>query len=147
MTTCCVVCRADHPLAALVEVPWRCLRDVPMIAGSPGYGVRRMTDAAAAQAGVTLKIVNQVSDLSSALWMVASGLGVAIFPSALVTLANDGLTVVRPLAEPRVMRSISQVTRQCRSLSPACECFVRVLMQELRRRDVAGLRLDSPWLV
>jgi DNA-binding transcriptional LysR family regulator len=142
----CLLCRADHPLAELDEVPWRCLHEVPMIAGTPGYGVRRMTDAAAAQAGVRLRIVNEVSYLSSALWMVASGLGVAIFPSALATLSRDPLTVVRPLCEPRVMRSISVVTRQGRSLSPACECFVRMLMQDLRQRRVAGLRLDSRWL-
>jgi len=142
----CVLCRADHPLASAQDVTWASLRDVPMIAGTPGYGVRRMTDAAAASAGVTLRIVNEVSYLSSALWMVASGLGVAIFPSALATLTHDEGTVVRPLVEPRVMRSISLVTRQGRSLSPACDSFVKVLMQDLQRRAVPGLKLDSPWL-
>jgi DNA-binding transcriptional LysR family regulator len=142
----CVLCRADHALAALVDVPWQRLRDVPLIAGTPGYGVRRMTDAAAASAGVALRIVNEVSFLSSALWMVASGLGVAIFPSALATLAQGDTTVVRPLVEPRVMRSISLVRREGRSLSPACASFVRTLMQDLARREVNGLKRDSRWL-
>ncbi|CAN5718046.1 LysR family transcriptional regulator [soil metagenome] len=143
----CVVCRRDDPLASFDEVPWSQLRGVPMIAGTPGYGVRRMTDAAAAQAGIELKIINEVSYLSSALWMVSSGLGVAIFPSALATLSADVDTVVRPLVEPRVMRSISLVTRHGRSLSPACTSFMSLLMKDLQRREVPGLKLDSPWLV
>lgn len=142
----CVVCPPDHELASLAQVPWQRLHGLPLIAGVPGYGVRRLIDSVAAQAGVQLRIVNEVSYLSSALWMVGSGLGVAVFPSALAALSRDGSTVRRPLVAPRVTRGIFLVTRQGRSLSPACESFMRFLMQDLAARGVEGLDHGSRWL-
>ena len=46
-----------------------------MITVRPGYGIRPLIDATAAQAGVALDVVNEVSFLSTALWMTASGMG------------------------------------------------------------------------
>ena len=128
----CAVVPADHPLAAQRQVRWVQLDGLPVIAGTPGYGVRRMTDAAAAQAGIALRVVNEVNFLASALWMVASGLGVAIFPAALAESPLHPTLAVRPLVAPKVTRSISLVTKAGRSLSPASATFVDVLVAELR---------------
>ncbi len=127
----CAVLPADHPLALRRQVRWTQLAGLPVIAGTPGYGVRRMTDAAAAKAGVELRVVNEVNFLASALWMVASGLGVAIFPAALAGATQHPGLVVRPLVAPRVVRPVSIVTRRGSTLSPAAESFVGILRQTL----------------
>lgn len=130
----CVVCPVGHPFAERSRVRWADLRHQPLIAVRPGYGVRRTIDAVAAKAGIELQIANEVGFLSSALWMTASGLGISIWPSALVRDAPYDNLVARPLVGPKVSRSISVVTRRGRSLSPACEAFVQTLVDDLAAR-------------
>jgi len=108
-------------------VRWADLAGVPLIAVRPGYGVRRTLDAVAAQVGVPLQITHEVAFVSTAMWMTASGLGVSIWPSALLRDARHADLVVKPLTGPTVKRSISIVTRRGRSLSPASEAFVDCL--------------------
>lgn len=130
----CLVCDDTHPLAGRRHVRWAELAGVPLIAVRPGYGVRRMIDAAAAKMGVDLMVTNEVGFLSSALWMTSSGLGVSIWPSALLANAPfKNLTFCR-LVEPEVTRSISLVKREGRSLSPAAESFVEMLKTELAKQ-------------
>jgi DNA-binding transcriptional LysR family regulator len=128
----CVVCAADHPLASHRQVRWVDLASVPVIAMRPGYGVRRNLDQVAGTARVELKIVNEVNFMASLMWMVSSGLGVSIVPSALVVSAHFDNLVARPLVSPRVSRAISIVTRRGRSLSPACQSFTDMLARDLR---------------
>ncbi|KWV48582.1 hypothetical protein AS156_18755 [Bradyrhizobium macuxiense] len=134
-----LICRSDHPLASRRRCRWIDLRGVPVIALAPGYGARHLADAAAASAGVELSIVNEVNYLSSALWMVSSGMGAAIFPVALARLTAGDRIVARQLVDPSVRRSISIVTRHGRSLSPACRRFVEVLVDDLRARRIRGV--------
>jgi len=128
----CLVCAADHPLASRARVRWSDLASVNVIAIKPGYGVRRNVDEVARQADVELKVVNEVNFMASLLWMVSSGLGVSIVPSALVAATHFGNLVARPLVDPRVSRAISIVTRRGRSLSVASQGFVDMLAHDLR---------------
>jgi DNA-binding transcriptional LysR family regulator len=128
----CIVCASDHPLAARRQIRWADLVDVPIIAVRPGYGVRRTLDRIAGARGVELKIVNEVNFMASIMWMVSSGLGVSIVPSALVASSHFDNLVARPLTAPTVSRAISIVTRRGRSLSPACRSFADMLAHDLR---------------
>jgi DNA-binding transcriptional LysR family regulator len=128
-----VVCPAGHPLARRGSIRWADLAGHPVLTVRPGYGIRPLIDGAAAQAGVQLDIVNEVTFLSTALWMTASGVGVALMPSAYAR-ARPGQLAVRKLVSPAVARDISLVTRRGRSLSPAAEAFVAVLRRELGRK-------------
>jgi DNA-binding transcriptional LysR family regulator len=122
----CVVCAADHPLAAQRQVRWVDLASVPVIAVRPGYGVRRTLDRVAGAARV------EVNFMASIMWMVSSGLGVSIVPSALVASSHFENLVARPLVAPKVSRAISIVTRRGRSLSPACRSFTDMLERDIR---------------
>jgi DNA-binding transcriptional LysR family regulator len=126
-----LVCGKDHPLARRKTVKWADLGEHPLITVRPGYGIRPLIDATAANAGVTLDVVNQVSFLSTALWMTDSGMGASIMPSAFAAHAGYAHLVVKPLSAPRVSRDISVVTRRGRSLSPACEGFIAAMRLEL----------------
>jgi DNA-binding transcriptional LysR family regulator len=127
-----LVCRKDHPLARSDRnLRWRELQGHPLITVRPGYGIRPRIDAAAAQAGVQLDVVNEVSFLSTALWMTASGMGASVMPSAYARSFPHGGLVVRKLAEPVVSRDIFLVVKKGRSLPPACARFVEVLRESL----------------
>lgn len=126
-----LVCRSDHPLANARVVRWSELGRHPVITVRPGYGVRPLIDGTAADAGVALDVVNEVSFLSTALWMTASGMGPSIMPSAFARAANDPTLVIKVLSAPRVARDISVVTKRGHSLSAAARSFIDVLKQSL----------------
>lgn len=126
-----LVCRSDHPLAKARVVRWTDLGRHPVITVRPGYGVRPLIDGTAAEAGVALDVVNEVSFLSTALWMTACGMGASIMPSAFARAAGDPSLVIKMLSAPRVARDISVVTKRGHSLSAAARSFIDVLKQSL----------------
>jgi DNA-binding transcriptional LysR family regulator len=135
----CLVCGAEHPLAGRRLVRWHDLEGAPLIAVRPGYGVRRLIDSVAGKAGVQLTVTHEVGFISSALWMTSSGLGVSIWPAALVRhLIGEGL-VQRPLVSPVVERPIYVVLKRGRSLSPASQTFVDLLRAELPAAGQVGV--------
>jgi len=125
--TLALVCRDDHPLACKRKPAWSDLRGHPIVTVRPGYGIRPMIDAAAAQAGVALDVVNEVAFFSTALWMTQCGLGASIMPSAYARSARGAALVVRELQAPVVSRDISFVSKRGRSLSPAAQALADVL--------------------
>jgi DNA-binding transcriptional LysR family regulator len=128
-----LVCARGHPLAASKKpVRWADLAGHPVITVRPGYGIRPLIDATAAQAGVALEVVNEVSFLSTALWMTASGMGPSIMPSAFARAAGDASLVVRSLTAPRVSRDVFVVTKRGRSLSAASRSFIETLRRALK---------------
>ncbi|VTU39207.1 LysR family transcriptional regulator [Variovorax sp. PBL-E5] len=129
-----LVCTRDHPLAAAAKkaVRWTDLAGHPVITVRPGYGIRPLIDGTAAGAGVVLEIVNEVSFLSTALWMTACGMGPSIMPSAFARAAGDPALVIRPITAPRVSRDISVVTKRGRSLSAASQSFIDALRRALK---------------
>ena len=128
-----LVCARGHPLAASAKpVRWSELAGQPLITVRPGYGIRPLIDGTAAQAGVVLNVVNEVSFLSTALCMTASGMGPSIMPSAFARAAGDASLVVRSLTAPRVSRDIFVVTKRGRSLSAASRSFIETLRRALK---------------
>lgn len=134
-----VVMPHDHPLARRKSVRWADLAGCPVITVRPGYGIRPLIDATAARAGVVLQVVNEVTFLSTALWMTRAGLGLSIMPWAYATSTPDAALAVRTLGAPRVSRDLVLVTRRGRSLPPACAAFVQML-----RADLATARRLEP---
>ncbi|RSZ42661.1 MULTISPECIES: LysR family transcriptional regulator [unclassified Variovorax] len=126
-----VVCRTDHPLARARVVRWSDLGGHPVITVRPGYGVRPLIDGTAAEAGVALDVVNEVSFLSTAIWMTAAGMGASIMPSAFARAEADPSLVIKVLSSPRVSRDISIVTKRGHSLSAAARAFIEALKRSL----------------
>jgi len=126
-----LVCRDDHPLAKVRVVRWTDLGGHPIITVRPGYGVRPLIDGTAADAGVALDVVNEVSFLSTAIWMTASGMGASIMPGAFARAAGDPSLVIKVLSAPRVSRDISVVTKRGHSLSVAARAFIDALKRSL----------------
>ena len=132
--TLAFVCRKDHPLAAKRQLRWADLAGHAVVTVRPGYGIRPLIDGAAVQAGVQLDVVNDVTFLSTALWMVDCGLGGAVMPSAYALRSGRTGLLVRKLHAPVVSRDISLVTKRGRSLSPAAQALAEVIEAELGQR-------------
>ncbi|CAN5713028.1 LysR family transcriptional regulator [soil metagenome] len=129
-----LVCRRDHPLAGARTVRWADLAGHPVITTRSGYGIRPLIDGTAAGAGVALNVVNEVSFMSTALWMTAAGMAASIMPSAFARASGDASLVIRPITSPRVSRDISIVTKRGRSLSAASESFIATLRGTLKAK-------------
>ena len=126
-----LVCRDDHPLAKARVVRWTDLGGYPIITVRAGYGVRPLIDGTAADAGVALDVVNEVSFLSTAIWMTASGMGASIMPSAFARAAGDPSLVIKVLSAPRVSRDISVVTKRGHSLSVAARALIDAIKRSM----------------
>ncbi len=111
------------------SMTWKQLAAFPLVTVKSGYGVRSRIEAAAESAGVQLQIAHEVSLLSTALAMAASGLGVAVVPGSLLQYGAHPRLVARRLVRPSVERNTAAVHRQDRSLSPAAQSFVDLLLQ------------------
>ena len=128
-----LICLRSHPLARGETVRWSDLKRYPLITfRGDGYGMQKLVQATILKAGVEPNIAHEVGFLQSAIWMVGSGLGVAILPTALARQHNHKDLVVRPLVDPVVSRTMAVVTKKGRSLSPACALFVEMLIETVR---------------
>jgi DNA-binding transcriptional LysR family regulator len=127
----CVACLATHPLAQRKTVRWADLRHHKLVTVKAGYGIRGAIDEAARKAGVRLDFHHEVSMLTTALAMTASGLGVAIVSGELVALTGFSALTVRKIERPVVVRNISIVTRRKRTLSMAAELFISHMQAQL----------------
>jgi DNA-binding transcriptional LysR family regulator len=113
---------ADRPIT------WKQLAALPVVTVKPGYGVRRRIEAAAQAAGARLNIVHEVSLLTTAVALAASGLGVAVVPASLLAHAADPRLVARRLTRPTVERNTAVVSRTDRALPPAAQAFRDLLL-------------------
>ena len=104
-------------------ITWKQLATLPLVTVKPGYGVRRRIEAAAQAAGVHLDIVHEVSLLTTAVALAASGLGIAVVPGSLLAFARHPRLIARRLARPTVERNTALVSRTDRSLPPAAQAF------------------------
>lgn len=129
----------QDPLAAIAPespafpagkpITWRQLATLPVVTVKAGYGVRRRIDEAARSAGVELRIAHEVSLLTTAVALAASGLGVAVVPVSLLGRGGETGLVARRLTRPAVPRQVAVIHRQERSLSPAAEAFAALLLR------------------
>jgi LysR family transcriptional regulator, carnitine catabolism transcriptional activator len=117
----------EHPLARVAKPTWRALARYPFVAMSRDSSVRRLTDQAFAQNGLTAAPAYEAKYMSSAIGLVGQGLGVAALPSsARLMVEQAGLHHAR-LTDPVMRRQIGVLSRQGRSLSPAAQALVGIL--------------------
>lgn len=118
-----VVLPAGHPLAAHDTIQWADLASQPVITLQGQFTERLSLDLNAAIRELDITPATTVTFMSTALSMVAAGLGVTIcMPYAGSLVRLYGMTM-RPLANPEVRRRFHLFTRAGRSLSPAAEQF------------------------
>jgi DNA-binding transcriptional LysR family regulator len=126
-----------HPLESRTQVTWSDLAAFPFISLRGQFTERLLADMGEAQREVTLKPDHEVTFMTTALALVAAGLGVTVcMPYASALVHRHGL-LTRPLRDPVLTRRFFIYTRGQRSLSPAAEAFIAFLS------DYVGAGLPS----
>ena len=105
-----LTCHVDHPLAQAREVSWSSLVDEPMILMRHGSGLRSLVDKNIAKWCKHLEPAYEVSQVATALGLVAEGQGLSILPSYAISraqAASQALSIATvALVEPVVEREI-----------------------------------------
>jgi DNA-binding transcriptional LysR family regulator len=124
-----VLCRPDHPVAALETVPAEALAAEPMLVRtSAGCDFRAALQRLCGAAGIEPRIAHQAGADEQIQAMVAAGLGLAL-SGARQPLA-PGL-VARPLGDPPARRQLLLVAAGGRPHGPALSTFLKLM----RSRD------------
>jgi len=118
-----LVCRSDHPLAGRTRVTWKELGAHSLIFAGEVSGNRPLLSAALDAQGLAPHAFYEVQRSSTAVGLVAEGVGAAVVPSlALQKGAYPRLRTVA-LVSPVVSRTLVLVSRKTAHLSPAAQAL------------------------
>jgi DNA-binding transcriptional LysR family regulator len=123
-----LICPPGHAFANRRKVRWHELEPYTFIAPTRDFRQRVLPELAPAERDYMLRPATQeVSYMTTALGMVASGLGLTVCPTYSAPLVRaHGLQMVR-LESPDFHREVCVYSAARRSLSPAAASFVGVL--------------------
>jgi len=118
-----LVCRDDHTLAGRKKLAWKELEPHPLIFSGLESGNRQLLDLALAGQNLSLNSFYEVQRSSTAVGLVAEGVGVAVVPQlAMQKGAYPRLRVI-PLAGPVVSRTLVLLSRKGAYLTPAAQAL------------------------
>ncbi|WP_207483955.1 LysR family transcriptional regulator [Arenibaculum pallidiluteum] len=119
--------RASAPAG---EVPWDRLDAMPVIALTRDSGIRLLVDGVMEGRGLGLRPALEATQISTALALVAAGLGAAILPALALAIADRTRLAATPLVDPVVSREVVAITRAGRALPPAGPAVLELLREE-----------------
>jgi len=126
-----LVCTRDHAFARGARVSWAQLAQARLILPGQGSSNRPLLDARLPES-IKLRSQYEVQRSSTAVGMVAAGLGVAVVPSLAIQPGTYPSLRVIPIVQPVVERSFALVRREGSVLSPAAEALVKIVLKETR---------------
>ncbi len=125
-----LVCRDDHPLAKRRRVKWSALGAHALIFAGEVSANRGLLDVALETNGVNLRAFYEVQRSSTALGLVAQGLGAAVVPRLAVQKDVFPMVRVIELIEPDVSRTLVLLARKAAHLSPAAQALYDMLLDQ-----------------
>ena len=129
-----LVCRDDHPLAARRRLSWKQIsKHALVLAGAEG-GNRPLLDLALERQRIKLRLYYEVQRSSTAVGMVAEGVGATVVPELAVQRGAYPRLRVIPLSDPVVSRTLVLLTRAKARLTPAAQA----LYDLIRNHALAG---------
>jgi DNA-binding transcriptional LysR family regulator len=129
-----LVCRRDHALARSRSLSWNRLEGQRLIFPGTSSSNGPLLELALGEERRTLSIFYEVQRSSTAVGLVAEGLGVAVVPRlAMQSGAYPNLSVV-DLVNPTVSRTFSILMRKGVVLSPAAQVLHELLIRDAGRR-------------
>jgi DNA-binding transcriptional LysR family regulator len=118
-----LVCRSDHRFAGADSVAWAELAGEPLIALAKENPLRNIVERTLATAAPDATAGFAVRFSTTAISMVAAGLGIAILPENTSQLAPQVRVATVPLTDPVVSRDASVLCHRHRALSTAAEAM------------------------
>jgi len=136
-----LVCRDDHALARKQRLTWKQLEPHTLILAGAESGNRPLLDLALEKQEIRLRSFYEVQRSSTAVGMVAEGLGVTVVPGlAMQKGAYPRLRVV-PLVDPVVSRTLVLLSRTLAHLTPAAQPLYEPDPQT--SHDAGGIEINA----
>ncbi len=123
-----LICREDHPLAQRRRIGWRQLQPYPLIFAGEVSGNRALLDVALEASQVALRSFYEVQRSSTAVGLVAEGVGAAIVPRLAIQKGAYPTVRIVDLTHPVVSRTLVLVKRKAAHLSPAAEALYEMIL-------------------
>ncbi len=101
----------DHRLATAASITWADIQDDPLILPARGTGNRLLIDEALARSGAQAKWTYEVGRSTTALELVAAGIGIAPLPQALLIGSDTNRFLCKAIRAPDISRPIGLLTR------------------------------------
>lgn len=120
-----VVMHANNPLARKKTLTAADLQNQPFIHLAGNSSVRQLLDAALHP--TRLAGIMEVAHLASVASLVANNIGISVIPFLALFQFSSPALVVRPLREPKIVRTIYCVRQNDKPLSLAAEAFLSLL--------------------
>lgn len=124
-----MMCREDHPLAALPVVKWQALNGQKLVLQDYASGSRILIDGALKTQKVKAKIVQEIGHPATLFPMVEAGIGISVIPALALPGPEGSKLVVKSLV-PEINRVLMLVKRKNRSLSPAAQAIWQVVKEQ-----------------
>ncbi|HTO53824.1 MAG TPA: LysR substrate-binding domain-containing protein [Myxococcota bacterium] len=118
-----LICRSDHALARRTRLPWRELESHALILAGEVSGNRPLLEDALRPQTVTLHSLYEVQRSSTAVGLVAAGVGAAVVPSLAIQKGAYPRIRVIALTQPVISRTLVLVSRKGAVLSPAAQAL------------------------
>lgn len=125
-----LICHKEHPLARRRRIAWMQLQSYPLIFAGEVSANRALLDPALESHGLALRSFYEVQRSSTAVGLVAQGVGVAVVPRlAIQEGAYPNVRVVE-LVDPVVSRSLVLIKRKTAHLSPAAQALYDMIRDQ-----------------
>jgi len=124
-----MMCREDHPLAALPAVKWQALNGQKLVLQDYASGSRILIDGALKTQKVKAEIVQEIGHPATLFPMVEAGIGISVIPALALPGPEGSKLVVKSLV-PEINRVLMLVKRKNRSLSPAAQAIWQVVKEQ-----------------
>lgn len=118
---------AGSPLNAVQKVTWGDIGDQDLIVPSRGTGNRLLIDEAMARAGLPLPWSYEFRRWTTALELVAAGIGLALLPRSAVASTHDDRIGFKPIENPTIMRPVGILSRIGHKSTPSEEAFKDII--------------------
>lgn len=123
-----LICRADHPLAARQALGWADLADQPLIVLAQDNPLRQIVERTMIGVAPEFLPAYDVRFSTTAIGMVAAGLGVTVLPENSMELTAAAGVCSVALTDPVITRNICVMQHKWRSLSPPAERLKEILL-------------------
>ena len=134
------LCRPDHRLADRETIAITDLAEETFILFTAGWGIRRLTDGAFAEAGIDLASPYEVCDYATAAGLVRNQLGIILVPATGAAQFSDLRAI--PLA-PTVIWNVLLATPPPERLSAAARAMAQALYQHANQTNNRSKQLSD----
>lgn len=125
-----LICHRGHPLAKRRRAAWAQLQPYPLIFAGEVSANRALLDPILDANGLALRSFYEVQRSSTAVGMVAQGVGIAVVPRLAMQEGAYPNVRMMELVEPVVSRSLVLITRKAAHLSPAAQALYDLIREQ-----------------